>query len=117
MQTLNFPLTKSSNNTFNRSHWRGKHALNKDIKESVLWSAVDQKIKKVRSYPVHLFFTFYFTGRLIDVDNCGSMVKSAIDGLRDAEIVRDDSPKFVRPLTIDIKKSDTDHDYCVIEIP
>jgi hypothetical protein len=78
---------------------------------------VEQKIKRVRKYPVHLFFTFHLTGRMIDVDNCGSMVKSAIDGLRDAEILRDDSPKFVRPLTVDVKKSETGEDYCLIEIP
>ncbi len=117
MQKLNFPITKTSNNTFNNKHWRGKSQLKNEIKESVLWSTVDQKIKRVTSYPAHLYFTFYFTGRLLDVDNCGNLVKSAIDGLRDAKIIRDDSPKFVRPMTVDVQRSESGDDYCIIELP
>lgn len=116
MTSLTFPITKTSNNVFNRKHWRGKHELNTQIKNDVFYSVREQKVAPVKDYPVQIDFVFFLVGRLIDADNCSSIVKSAIDGLRDADVLEDDSSKYFRKFSVETQESDTGEDYCLIQI-
>lgn len=115
MQQLTVPIAKNSNNK--SAFWATKGAWKKQILNDV-WACVkEQKIKPVTEYPIQLFFTFYFVGRLLDCDNCGGvMVKGIIDGLRYSKIITNDSPKQVEQIGIRVEKSKRKHDYCVVEI-
>lgn len=58
------------------------------------------------AYPVSISFCFNFTSRPLDASNCFYMAKMLEDGLKESEIIIDDSPKYVEEIRIKSRKSD-----------
>ena len=97
MQTLVIPLTKkiSTNAIYAGRHWAVRKKDADFYHNEILHYAKEQKIKKVKEYPISLILIFYFKNRPYDSSNCFYMAKLIEDGLRNAGIIDDDTPKFV----------------------
>lgn len=105
-------------NNFYSKHWAEKGRITEDFHKAV-WDVVrEQKIKKIpdEEYPLSITMTFYFKGKLLDWINCAAMAKSLEDSLRYCEILKDDSPKFIKWGKIIPEKSKKKYHYVKIEI-
>lgn len=69
---------------------------------------------EITHYPVDIIYLFYFKGKLLDSSNCSYMAKLIEDGMIKIGLLKNDSPKFVRVITLRSMKSKKKFDYCEI---
>lgn len=79
-----------------KNRW-AKARITKQIREDARQLAVSQKLPPIAQRVDVLGVQHPAPGkRTIDAENIAPLVKAAIDGLRDAGVLRNDSPKYVR---------------------
>ena len=94
---LDIPLTITAEHSMNASkHWSAKGKIKKEIETLVFVAAKLAKEKPVKNYPVDIVISYRSD---LDIDNHGFLAKSIIDGLRYANILKNDNKRFVRSLT------------------
>ena len=82
-----------------RLHHRVKAPITKAWRQAAADAAEPIAALHVFARPVHITLTAYRTGRALDADGIAPSAKAAIDGLVDAGLLPDDSPKFVHAVT------------------
>lgn len=104
------PCAVYSTNRETGTNWQWRHAIRKKIRKAAteagtlalaagtVSSYVDSVQIIVRPYEHHR------TDRLLDVGNCATSSKCALDGLVDAGILVDDNPRYVKALTYVVGK-------------
>lgn len=107
---------KLSSNRIYRMHHHAKNRFQTAVNKEVAQSVREQKIKEITKYPVRCKYTFYVTGKTIDVVNTAGMAKAVEDGLRYAKILKEDSLKFVKEVTFLEERSDKKYSYVILEI-
>lgn len=89
----------SLNDESQKGHWAPRARIRKQIRDDAAQVARAAKIPR-QTVPVQLIVEpFECRVKLTDAGNCMASAKAAIDGLRDAGVLDDDSPKFVRAVT------------------
>lgn len=73
------------------------------------------KLKPLTGYPLKFTYTFYLTGKMLDVLNTGGMAKAFEDALRYNGLLEDDSLKYVCDVRLLERKSERGYNYCTIE--
>ena len=98
----------STNKIYSGIHWgvRKKH--------KTLFKSVPFVASKVKKFPVHITFDFYFKKYPLDCSNVSYMAKLIEDTLVLRGVIPDDSPKYVSGITMTSKKGDDD--MCLINI-
>ena len=86
-------------NTARNMHHRVKAPITKAWRQAAADAA--EPIVAVHAFtrPVHITLTAHRTGRALDADGIAPSAKAAIDGLVDAGLLADDSPRFVHAVT------------------
>lgn len=80
-----------------RTNRWAKNRITQQIRQDVVLLAREQKLPKISCRVDVLGVQHPAPGRrTIDSENIAPLVKAAIDGLRDAGVLRNDSPKYVR---------------------
>lgn len=92
------------NSFYSSMFWAKRKKLADLFHEEIYWQVKEQKIPKVKEYPVKISYKFFLSGRLPDVDNVA--VKLVNDGLRYAGVLENDSPKFIKEITVSVEKGD-----------
>lgn len=96
-QHFELPLTVTAEHSMNASkHWSAKGKMKREIETLVFVAVKLAKIKPVKQYPIDIVISYRSD---LDVDNHGFVAKSIIDGLRYANIIKNDNKRFVRSLT------------------
>ena len=90
-----------------RMNWRAKAPITKAWRTAA--AAAAGEVTEAVEPPVHLTITAHRTGRAIDADAVASTAKACIDGLVDAGVLVDDSPKYVHAVTY-VTAPKSDHD-------
>lgn len=104
MAEINVTLPKKvSSNEYYRFHWGKKTELKARFYYAAK-SAVEFLDFEVAHYPLHMRYTFYLKGRLLDATNLFSMVKMIEDGFVKAGFLRDDSSKYISYNTVGCKR-------------
>lgn len=92
------PIRPVSWNCIASKHWRAYKNL-KDEQAEITWLVLRQKKIKPFKNPIKLLVEVYWKGRIKrDLDNV--CFKSALDVLKKAEVIEDDSLEFIRSITI-----------------
>lgn len=107
---------KLSTNRIYRMHHIPKNKFQQDVNMAVLVAVRKQKIKAVKKYPIICTYVFYVTGKTLDVLNTAGMAKAIEDGLRYAKILKDDSLKYIKQITLLEERSSENYSYVVLEI-
>ena len=90
-----------------RKNWRAKAPITKAWREAACAVARPESSRSFEG--VHIIVRAHRTGRAIDADAVASTAKACIDGLVDAGVLVDDSPKYVHAVTyLTAPKSDGD---------
>jgi len=98
----------STNKVYAGMHWteRKGHA---ELYHSIVHSEVIRQAFKISgAFPCIMKYDFYFSGRLLDASNCTYMVKLIEDGLVGSGTLPDDTPKYVRGITITSRRGRED---------
>lgn len=99
---ITIPLVqKVSINSMYPMHWKKRDKINQLFHQSL----IEHRNKVVTEFPVDISLIFSFKGRTLDCDNCFSMAKMLIDGLRHWHIIPDDTPDYIQSVTCMSKKS------------
>jgi len=77
-----------------RGHWSKHRQLKAEWRTEVGWLAKQQRIPRLRRIRVDLH-AYPATNRRRDADNLVATLKPCIDGLRDADVIVDDTPDHV----------------------
>lgn len=92
---LPIPEKISTNTIYAGCHWTKRN------KHKEMYRNLGYLVKgKIDNFPVHIKFTFYQSGRLLDATNLSYMAKLLEDMLVTQEIIPDDSPKYVSGITL-----------------
>ena len=111
--TLDFPPRELSPNA--RVHWSIKSGMAKGYRWAAKIEALLSRPTKPLTAPVGMSLTFVTsTARLPDVDNLIASIKSGIDGLVDAGVLVDDSPKYLRLTGATVRKREGKEQPCVM---
>lgn len=89
-----FPLFRCGANA--RLHPMARHRVTKGVRWAAKMAARNAGLEPI-TVPVTILAVQHPApgAKQLDVDNIAPLVKAAIDGLRDAKILRDDSPAYV----------------------
>lgn len=60
--------------------------------------------------PTGVTYDFFLKGKLLDVSNCAGMVKLLEDSMVVNGILEDDSPEYVREITVSVREGDNEVD-------
>lgn len=107
---------KLSTNKIYRMHHIEKGEFQQAVNMAVKVAVVQQKIKAITEYPVICTYVFYVTGNTLDVLNTSGMAKAVEDGLRYSKVLKDDSLKHVKQVTLLEEKSEQKYSYVILEI-
>lgn len=107
---------KLSTNKIYRMHHHPKAFFQQEVNKAVMVAVREQKIKKITEYLIICCYVFYVTGKTLDVLNTAGMAKAVEDGLRYANILKDDSLKYIKQVTLLEEKSEQNYSYVVLEI-
>ncbi len=77
------------------SHYHAGNKIKQLETARVAAEALNQKILKVTSYPVHITYTWYSKDQRMDTDNVAFAKKFINDGLVLAKVLENDSRKFI----------------------
>lgn len=107
IQLLSLP---NSPNKSRREHWSVRAEQVKQCRESTGMQALSA-MRALREFPAREPRTLAIEvvrgktgGNLLDLDNCISQLKAAIDGIKDAGWLKDDSPKWLTALSVSQRK-------------
>lgn len=105
MQTFIVPLRPTSLNAERSGHWRTRHGATAAIRTTVQLVASGRtrwgpKLDRPDRFPIRIDAYPVQSGILGDAGNCYPTVKAAIDGLRDAEVLPDDDPRYVTTIAL-----------------
>lgn len=95
--TVEIPGRVHSLNAERSAHWSKRHAMTKVYREAVAWQA--GRYRGIRT-PVAVTAEVVMRPPLMDAANYYPCVKAAVDGLIDAGVIPDDSPKHVDRVTM-----------------
>lgn len=95
--TVEVPGRVISLNAERSAHWSKRHAMTKVYREAVAWQATRHR---GLSHPISVTAEVVMKAPLMDAANYYPAVKAAIDGLVDAGVIPDDSPKYVGRVTM-----------------
>jgi len=101
------PEKLSLNKFFGRMHWTARKRI---VDE---WDMVMMPFKrklKPEKTPTGVTYDFFLKGKLLDVSNCFAMVKLLEDSMVRNGILEDDSPKYIREITVSVQKGDNEVD-------
>lgn len=85
-----------SNTYYAGVHWTKRRRVAEEVHELVLYSLMEQGIKRnIFKSPVEIGFKF---NSRLDIDNHGFLVKMLIDGLK-GYLIEDDNRKYVKKIT------------------
>lgn len=107
---IELPFKVSTNKIYSGCHW----AVRKKHKDLMKTACIGLKRFKAYEEPVSIVATFYFKQRPLDCSNCSYMYKLIEDCIVEYGILPDDSPKWVKSITLKSLKSD--RDYVDVEI-
>lgn len=95
-------------------HWKRR----KELADLYHMEVLELKGKlKVTKYPVEIFYDWHFKKNPLDTLNCAFMSKMIEDGLVAVEVLKDDSPQYVKRTVLESRQSDEyEHDTVVITI-
>jgi hypothetical protein len=99
------PCAVYSANEESGKHWRWRARIRKEIRFVAANAGREAlragTVSTCGDVPVQILVEPHELrkGRLVDVGNCSASAKSAIDGMRDAGVLVDDSPRYVKALT------------------
>lgn len=103
------PCAVYSTNRETGTNWQWRKAIRQVIRKAAK-EAGEEALRagtcQVMFTPVQIIVRPYEhrKGRLLDVGNCATSSKCALDGLRDAGIIEDDNPRFVKAITYVVGK-------------
>lgn len=86
-----------TNNAMIRQHWAKRNGVTQEIKQA-FWALALKHGSKAPRFPGRVFITVSVTSRtkkFADTDAAGLAVKAAIDGLKEARVIVDDTPRYV----------------------
>ncbi len=111
MEIIVKDLPKISTNTIYAGvHWTAR----KKHKEAFLWlTAHFKRLEKITG-KVDIDFHFFFAKNPLDSSNVSYAVKLLEDSLVTYGVIEGDSPKFVRKISMQSQKGESD--YCIINI-
>ena len=109
---IELPFKISTNKIYSGCHW----SVRKKNKDLMKIACIGLKRFKAIENPVVVNAKFFLKGRLLDCSNTSYMYKLLEDCIVEYGILPDDSPKWVKSITLESKKSDTKKDYVVVEI-
>ena len=112
-KTLTIDRKAISNNVFySNKHWSVRKKLADEWHELVYWLCKEQKIPSFKK-GVSITITSY-AKRPLDPDNiCGKII---LDGLVHAQVIGDDTPEWVRSVTLKSRKATYDKIKVVIKL-
>lgn len=117
MTEINIILSeKLSTNKIYTMHHMPKSEWNNELYRAVKVAVIQQKIKPIQEYPIICTYVFYIAGKTLDILNLGGMAKTIEDGLRYSNIIKDDSLKYIKQVTLLEERSDKNYSYVVLEI-
>lgn len=96
---LELAISPTDSNKLLGRHWRSKHEVFERIKNEIFLKTRG----KIPARPLEKFqvsFTRY-SAKTLDYDNFVASLKAYIDGLRYAEIIKDDSWEFIKNIPVD----------------
>ena len=82
----------------NRSNRYAGSKMKKDCHKQVIEAIKQNKLQKVKSYPIALKITWFEKDRRRDIDNVTYGVKFINDSLVEAKIIQDDSQQYVKSI-------------------
>ena len=85
------------NVTSKSSHWQASKEI-AQWRQDAAWTVKAKRLKPLEG-PVSIHVYPQTSGRLTDCASCVLAVKGIVDGLVDAKLLVDDSPKYVSALT------------------
>jgi crossover junction endodeoxyribonuclease RusA len=92
--TIRLPYATPPLSLNSRMHWATKARITREIRHATTWAASDLKIPACERIAVELHYVPRDRRRR-DEDNLFLTLKAAIDGIRDAGVVPDDSSEYV----------------------
>ena len=98
------PCAVKSLNEESGKNWQWRHRLRKQIRKDA-WACAIQAINRgelrrfAHEEPVQIIVQSHERGRCLDPGNAMASAKAAIDGLRDARVLVDDSGRYVKAIT------------------
>lgn len=101
--TIPVPEKISLNKIYAGVHFRKRSAQKSMFQLAVLAANPDNY---PGPFPVHMTYHFRMHGKAIDISNYGYLIKLLEDGLVQAEVIPDDSPKYVAGITITSEKAE-----------
>ena len=102
--TIPVPEKISLNKIYSGVHFRKRSAQKSMFQLAVLAASPDIY---TGTFPVHMTYHFRMHGKAIDISNYGYLVKLLEDGLVQADVIPDDSQKYVAGITITSEKAQT----------
>lgn len=90
-----FPSLNEYTNSNRTNRYKGSK-MKRDCQEIAFKAILSDKVPKVYKYPIRLKITWYEPNMRRDVDNITFASKFIMDALVEAEIITDDSQKYVR---------------------
>lgn len=102
--TIPLPYKMSTNRIYAGLHW----AVRKKYKDMMRWALITSigRLKPVKEGKIT--FEFGFVNKPLDCSNCSFMAKMIEDVLVEHHILIDDSPKYIKEITIRSTKADRD---------
>lgn len=105
--TIQLPEKISLNSQLGRVHWTIRDRQNRDFQAAVFLAARQSQISAFSgAFPCHIEYRFKMRGRGLDSSNLAYMAKLVEDGLVHSGIIPDDSPKYVRSMTLVTEKGE-----------
>jgi hypothetical protein len=98
--------------------WRGLHfqkcaAIRREWREAFGYLGISKRLRF--DEPVDIIVHHECKGRLPDVGSSMECVKAAVDGLVDAKVIPDDTPKWLKSLTF-LAPVKAGHDAIILEV-
>lgn len=111
---IEIPKKISTNSIYAGIHF-SKRKQHKDYFGWLVRKALNKaKIQKIQRFPVSLIFDFHFKSRPLDTSNTSYMAKLIEDWLVRLGHLPDDSPKYIKSISLSSAKRDSN--VCFLEI-
>lgn len=94
------PQKVSTNAVYAGMHWSKR----KDLADLYHRCLVEHRDLRVKEYPVDVFYTFTFKGKMLDPSNTSFMQKMLEDGMVKLGILAGDTAKYISGIHIFVEK-------------